>query len=84
MSSIDGIDWDQVLKKEARGLVDSDLGEVQEILQYDIITKGGLIDKITYAIPKNFVDRFDGHRLWFKLTKEDAETRYKKKDEVWL
>ncbi len=84
MSSFDSIDWTQVLKKEARGRGDEDLGEVQEIHQDMVITKVGLIDKVTYSIPKSLVDRFDGHTLWFKLTKEEADTRYKTKDEVWL
>ena len=33
------IDWDKVIKKEARGLDDYDLGEVQEIDQERVITK---------------------------------------------
>ncbi|HKU83803.1 MAG TPA: hypothetical protein VJP58_07155 [Candidatus Nitrosocosmicus sp.] len=84
MSSFDSIDWTLVLKKEARGMDDADLGEVQEIHLDNVITKVGLIDKVTYKIPKNFVERFDGHTLLFKVTKEEAETRYKIKDEVWL
>ena len=83
MSSFDSIDWSQVLKKEARGK-DDDLGEVQEIRQEKAITKVGLIDKVTYSIPKNLVERFDGYTLRFKITKEEAEARYKIKDEVWL
>ena len=84
MSSFDSIDWSQVLKKEARGKDDDDLGEVQEIRQENVITKVGLIDKVTYSIPKSFVDTFDGNTLRFKLTKEETEARYKIKDEVWL
>ena len=84
MSSFDSIDWTQVLKKEARGSSDDDFGEVQEIHQDMVITKVGVIDKATYRIPKSLIDRFDGHTLWFKLTKEEADTRYKIKDDVWL
>lgn len=84
MSSFDDIDWNQVIKKEARGKDDDDLGEVQEIIQENVITKVGLIDKATYSIPKSLVDTFDGHTLRFKLTKEEAEARFKTKDEVWL
>lgn len=78
------IDWNQVVKKEARGKNDDDLGEVQEINQENVITKIGLIDKVTYSIPKGFVDTFDGHVLRFKLTKEEAEAQFKTKDDVWL
>ena len=83
MSSSDNIEWSQVLKKEARGK-DDDFGEVQEIRQENVITKVGLIDKVTYSIPKSFVDTFDGHVLRFKLTREEAEAQFKIKDEVWL
>ena len=84
MSSFDSVDWSQVLKKEARGIENADLREVQEIRQENVITKVGLIDKVTYSIPKSFVDTFDGHTLRFKLTKEEAEARFKTKDEVWV
>jgi hypothetical protein len=84
MSSSNSIDWTLVLKKEARGIGDADLGEVQEIHLDNVITKVGLIDKVTYSIPKSLVEQFDGHTLLFKLTKEEAETRYKIKDDVWL
>ncbi|WP_144729908.1 hypothetical protein [Candidatus Nitrosocosmicus arcticus] len=84
MSSFDNIDWNQAVKKEARGIRDDDLGEVQQIYQENVITKVGLIDKVTYSIPKSLVDRFDGHTLRFKITKEEAEARFKTKDEVWL
>ena len=84
MSSSNSIDWTLVLKKEARGIDDADLGEVQEIHLDKVITKVGLIDKVTYSIPKSLVEQFDGHTLLFKVTKEEAETRYKIKDDVWL
>ena len=84
MSSFDSMEWTLVLKKEARGIDDADLGEVQEIHLDNVITKVGLIDKVTYSIPKSLVEQFDGHTLLFKITKEEAETRYKIKDDVWL
>jgi hypothetical protein len=33
------IDWDKIIKKEARGLDDYDLGEVQEVSQDTVITE---------------------------------------------
>lgn len=83
MTSIDNIDWNEVIKKEARvigGIGDDDLGEVQVIHNDNIITKIGVLDKATYSIPKRLVDRFDGHILWFRITKEEAENQYKTKD----
>jgi hypothetical protein len=39
------IDWDNVIKKEARGISDFDLGEVQEVNSEQVITKKGIVDK---------------------------------------
>ena len=78
--SNNNIDWNDVIKKEARGINDADLGEVQEIRLENVITKAGVVDKEVYSIPKNLVERYDGHTLWFRVTKEDAENIYKIKD----
>jgi hypothetical protein len=78
--STNNIDWTDVIKKEARGLNDADLGEVQEIRQDNVITKAGVVDKEVYSFPKNLVERYDGHNLWFRVTKEEAESLYKIKD----
>ena len=78
--SNNNIDWNDVIKKEARGINDADLGEVQEIRLDNFITKAGVVDKEVYSIPKNLVERYDGHNLWFRITKEDAENVYKIKD----
>ena len=74
------IDWNDIIKKEARGINDADLGEVQEIRLDNIITRAGVVDKEVYSIPKNLVERYDGHNLWFRVTKEDAENIYKIKE----
>jgi hypothetical protein len=71
------IDWSEIIKKEARGVNDDDLGEVQGFRDDDIITKVGMIGKETYCIPKNLVDRFDGHNVWFKISKDEANSLYK-------
>lgn len=84
MPSSNSVDWNLVLKKEARGINGADLGEVQEIHLDNVITKVGLIDKVTYSIPKSLVERFDGYKLMFNVTQEEADTQYKIKDEVWL
>jgi hypothetical protein len=67
------INWDEIVKKEARGLNDYDLGEVQEVRIAEVVTKKGLVDKDKFYLPKKLVERYDGHNLWFNITKEDAE-----------
>jgi hypothetical protein len=71
------IDWSDVIKKEARGLKDDDLGEVQEVRGETVITKVGVVDKETYAIPKSYAVRYDGHNLWFNITKDEAKSQFK-------
>jgi hypothetical protein len=50
------------------------LGEVQKIDGEYVITKKGVLDKDKFYLPRNKVNRFDGDKLWFEVTKEeDAE-----------
>lgn len=78
--SNNSINWNEVIKKEARGINDADLGEVQEVRQDNVITKAGVVDKEVYSFPTSLVERYDGHNLWFRVTKEEAESVYKIKD----
>jgi hypothetical protein len=71
------INWDDVIKKEARGLNDANLGEVQEVSPEYVITKKGVVDKDRFYLPRGKVDRFDGHNLWFNITEDEAKM-YKK------
>jgi len=69
--------WDDILKKEARGKNDYDLGEVHELEPEIVVTKRGLVDKDKFYLPKSLVEGFDGDKIWFSITKEDAKN-YKK------
>ena len=65
--------WDKVIKKEARGLDDYDLGEVEEVNNDTVITKKGVVDKDRFYLPRDKVSRFDGDKLWFEVTKDMAK-----------
>jgi hypothetical protein len=65
------INWNDIVKKEARGLDNADLGEVQGLEQGLIVTKRGLVDKHTFYFPQILVDRFDGQTLYLKVTDND-------------
>jgi len=67
------INWDEIVKKEARGLNDYDLGEVHEVTATEVVTKKGLVDKDKFYLPKSLVRQYDGHNLRFNITKEDAQ-----------
>jgi len=65
--------WDEIVKKEARGKNDYDLGEVQDVQPEIVVTKKGIVDKDKFYLPKMLVERYDGHKVFFSTTKEDAE-----------
>lgn len=68
------ISWDNVIKKESRGVVDdSDFGEVQELGQNYVQTQKGMVSKQKYYIPKYLVQGFDGSTLWFNASESDLE-----------
>jgi hypothetical protein len=68
MNSINDIDWNEVLKKEARGYNDADLGKVQEVKGNYIIVQKGIIEKEKFYIPKYKVEDYDGKFLKFRLS----------------
>ena len=65
--------WDEIVKKEARGKNDYDLGEVQDVQPEIVVTKKGIVDKDKFYLPKKLVERYDGHKVFFSITKEEAE-----------
>lgn len=66
--------WDEIVKKEARGVNDYDLGEVDGVQPEIAVTKKGIVDKEKFYLPKKLVERFDGDKVWFSISKEDAQT----------
>src|ERR1051325_8208802 len=70
------IDWDDVIKKEARGNGDEDLGEVQEVGENYVLVQRGMINKDKFYIPKDQVESYDGSVLRFKISEEDAKSRF--------
>src|SRR5919112_1803260 len=65
------IDWKDVLKKEARGENNEDLGEGQEIINNYVLVQRGIIDKKKFYIPQSQVESYDGSILRFHITEED-------------
>ena len=72
------IDWTDVLKKEARGLNDYDLGEIQEVSNGLILTQKGIVNKEIYRIPQSVVESYDGKVLRFRISEDEAISKYKK------
>jgi hypothetical protein len=76
MNSSD-IDWNDVIKKEARGINDEDLGEVQEVQSNYVLVQRGIINKEQFYLPKDQAESYDGTVLNFRISKSDLESRYK-------
>jgi hypothetical protein len=75
--SSDDIDWHDVIKKEARGINDEDLGEVQEVQSNYVLVQRGIINKEQFYLPKDQAESYDGTVLNFRISKSDLESRYK-------
>jgi len=78
VSDTKSIDWFEIglSKKEARGLSNCDLGEVQEVGQTYVVTQRGTINKQKFYIPKYLAEGYDGEVLRFKLTKAEAKNKF--------
>ena len=66
------IDWNDVIKKEARGNNDEDFGEVQDIQGNYILVQRGTINKEEkFYIPKDQAESYDGDVLKFKFSEQE-------------
>ncbi len=75
--SYNDIEWNDVIKKEARGVNDEEFGKVREVRGNYIIIQNGLIDKEKYFIPKDQAESYDKVVLKFRISESDLKTRYK-------
>jgi hypothetical protein len=70
------IPWNETIKKEARGIDDADFGEIQSVDPEFIITQKGIIDKEIFSFPIDLAQDYDGNRVLFKVTEEEARNSY--------
>src|ERR671912_2993728 len=70
------IPWNETIKKEARGIDDADFGEIQSVDPEYVITQKGIIDKEIFSFPTSLVQEYDGNRVLFKVTEEEARNSY--------
>ena len=75
------IPWNEIIKKEARGINDADLGKIQEVGSDSIVTKKGIINTKLFDIPKDLVESYDDDIVYFKITEEEAINSYMRKEE---
>ena len=70
------IDWKDIIKKEARGINNEDLGEVQEVTQDYVLVEKGVINKDKYYIPRDLAVGYNGTILIFNIVAEEAKSKY--------
>ena len=70
------IDWNDTIKKEARGSNDEDLGEVQDVSDGYVLVQRGMINKERFYIPKEQAESYDGSVLRFNLSEQEIVNRY--------
>ncbi len=69
-------DWNEVIKKETRGLNNADLGEVMEVKDDIVVTERGTLNKEKFYLPKSIPHGFNGHTLLFDITEEEAKEKF--------
>jgi hypothetical protein len=47
-----------------------------------VIIEKGIADKNRFYLPKNLVNRFDGHTLRFNITEDEANNTYRNIGEI--
>ena len=76
------IPWNEIIKKEAVGINNEDLGKVQEVGSVSILTKKGFLNIEFFDIPKNLVERYDGNKVYFKINEEEAKSFSKRNSSI--
>jgi hypothetical protein len=72
VSKFDEIPWNEIIKKEARGIDNADFGEIDNVNSEYVLTQKEILDKESFSFPKNLVQDYDGDIVWFKVTEEEA------------
>lgn len=67
------LNWDEIVKKQARGDNDIELGEVKAVGQRYVMTQRGTLIKDTFYFPKYLVKAYDGQTIWFNVTEDQLE-----------
>ena len=70
------INWNDAIKKEARGSNDEDFGEVQDFSNGYVFVQKGIINKEKFFIPQEMVESFDGDIVRFSISADDASSKY--------
>ena len=67
------LNWEEIVKKDARGNNDIELGEVKAVGQRYIMTQRGTLIKDTFYFPKYLVKGYDRQTIWLNVTEDQLE-----------
>jgi len=81
--STNNIDWNDVVKKEARGNDDEDFGEVQDIQGNYVLVQKGIINKEKFYIPKDRAESYDGTILKFRFSEQELNQYQREPPSIW-
>lgn len=70
------IDWNDIIKKEAKGINNEDLGEVQEVTQDYVLVEKGVIKREKFYIPRDLAVGYNGTTLVFNISEEEAMNKF--------
>ena len=74
--SSNSIEWNDTIKKEARGINNEDLGEVQEVTDGYVLVQRGMINKEKFYIPQDQAESYDGSVLRFNISEDEIMNKY--------
>jgi hypothetical protein len=75
MAHSQNIHWENVVKKETKRFNDTDIDDVQEIKEDNVITKARMVVQDVFSIHGYFLEEnSDSYKLLIKVTKDETET----------
>ena len=70
------LNWNEIIKKEARSLDDVNLGKVQEINETSIIIEKGTKNREKFYIPRSIPHAYNGSVILLDITEDEAKKKF--------
>jgi uncharacterized protein (TIGR02271 family) len=70
------LNWNEIIKKEARSLDDANLGKVQEINETSFIIEKGTKNREKFYIPRSIPHAYNGSVILLDITEDEARKKF--------
>ena len=70
------LNWNEIIKKEARSLDDANLGKVQEINETSFIIEKGTKNREKFYIPRSIPHAYNGSVILLDITEDEAKKQF--------